>query len=121
VDDVVHLADRAHRQPGIEGRARRDDTRPLRDVGGIRGQLLGDLSDGEHRSVGGPEVVGIEMVGVDVGDQDRGGTVDRLALGEHAGVEDEHLTVVLDPDAGVAELRDPHAPSVAPCHSPTVS
>ena len=50
----------------------------------------------------------MQVVGVHVRHQHRGGAGHRLGLGEDARVEDHHVPLVLDPDAGVAELRDPH-------------
>ena len=47
-----------------------------------------------------------------MGDQDCGGAVDRLVIGEHSGVDHHDVAVVLDADAGMAELRDPHEPNV---------
>ena len=59
-----------------------------------------------------PEVVGQVVVGVLVGDQHRVGAVEGPDVGEHPRVEHHGRAVVLDPDAGMAELRDPHAPTV---------
>ena len=58
------------------------------------------------------QVVGQVVVGVLVGDQHRVRAVDGLGIGEHPGVDDDHRAVVLDPDAGMPELRDPHAASL---------
>ncbi|HRD63644.1 MAG TPA: hypothetical protein PL137_22285 [Nocardioides sp.] len=54
----------------------------------------------------------MQMVGMQVRHQHRRRSVDRLGLGEHPRIENHHLTVVLDPDAGVAELGDPHEPII---------
>jgi len=57
----------------------------------------------------GPEVVGQVVVGVQVSDEHGRGAVNGVRLGEHPRVDHERHSVVLDPDAGVAELRDAHA------------
>src|SRR5687768_6099667 len=57
-------------------------------------------------------MVGEVVVGVLVRDHHGVRAVDGLGLGEAAGVDDEGVAVVLDADAGVAELRDAHAPSL---------
>lgn len=52
------------------------------------------------------------MVEVLVGDQYGVRSVDRLDVGEDTGVEDDGGAVVLDPDAGMAELGNPYAATV---------
>ncbi|GAB7005868.1 hypothetical protein JCM18899A_33410 [Nocardioides sp. AN3] len=52
------------------------------------------------------------MIGVLVRDEDGIGAGEGLGVGEHAGVEHQRGAVVLEPDAGVAELRDPHERSL---------
>ena len=84
--------------------------RALRDIRCVGRELVGDLADGEDRGVGGAQVVRVQVVGVDVGHQHRGRAVHRVGLGEDARVEDHDAPLVLDPDAGVAELGDPHGP-----------
>ncbi|GAB3851120.1 hypothetical protein GCM10029963_38430 [Micromonospora andamanensis] len=51
----------------------------------------------------------VEMIRVFVGDQDRVGTVQRQRrLTEHPRVDDQHSPVVLDPQARVGVLGEPH-------------
>ena len=82
---------------------------PLGDVRRLVADLVREVDHGENRSVRGPEVVGQVVVGVQVGDEHGRGAVNGLRLGEHPRVDHERHPVVLDPDAGVAELRDSHA------------
>jgi hypothetical protein len=108
MDHGVQLADRLGRDAGVERLSRADDRDPLADLGRVLADLRRDRGDREHRGIGAGQRVGQVMVGVLVGDHHRVGPVDRLRVGEHPGVEDDHLPVVLEPDAGVAELGDPH-------------
>ena len=104
----MQLAHCADRQPDVEDRARGHVVVRSATSGASAASCVGDLADGEDRRVGGAQVLGMQVVGVDVGDQHRGRAVHRLGFGEDARVEDDDVALVLDPDAGVAELGDPH-------------
>jgi hypothetical protein len=57
----------------------------------------------------GADRVGVEVIWVFVGDEDRGGACQgRGRVGERARVDDQDRAVLLQPDAGVAELGEPH-------------
>jgi hypothetical protein len=53
-------------------------------------------------------VVGVDVVGVLVGDEHRVGSGEGLAAREHPRVQQQGDAVVLDPHARVAELREAH-------------
>ena len=105
----MQLADHPHRETGLERLPRRDHGHPFDDVRGVLADLRLDGGDGEDRRVGTAQQVGV-VVRVLVGDQHRAGAVHRLGVGEHARVDDDAAAVVLEPDAGVTELGDPHGP-----------
>ncbi len=114
MDDRVQVADRAHRQTGVELLPRRHDGEPLREVGRVDADQLGHRQDGEHRRLRGTQMVDLVVVGVLVGDEHRGCSLDRLRLGPAAGVDDQRHAVVLNPDARVPAFCDPHPTQSTP-------
>ena len=109
MDHRVQLPDRPHRQPGVDLLPRRRRPEPLGQVGCVLADPRGHRLDGEDRRVGRSQVVGQVVVGVLVGDEHRGGAVDCLRLGPLARIDHQRRAVVLEPDARVSELRDPHS------------
>ena len=107
VDHRVLLADHRDRQ-AVDLLARVHDGGPRVGLRRLLADLRRDRRDRVDRRVGGQQVVGRVVVRMLVGDQDRGRTVNRLAFAEAARVDDQALVVVLDPDACMAELREPH-------------
>ena len=95
------------------------DRDALGDLGGLLAQQALDRGDRPDRHVGAAEVVGMDVVGVLVGDQDGVRTVQRTGVGEHPGSSDDDAAVGLDPHAGMAELGDPHAVQTRPVESET--
>ena len=57
-------------------------------------------------------VLGMDVVGVLVGDEHGVGAVQRARVREHARIEHHDAAVGLDPHAGMAELGEAHASSV---------
>ena len=101
------------RQPGhVEALPGAYDGDALGDVGRLLAQQPGHRLDRPDRRVGAAQQVGVDVVGVLVGDEDAGGAVERLGLAEDPGIEDDDRPVVLDAHAGVTELRDPHPATV---------
>ena len=109
MDDGVQLAHRAHRQAGVERLTRPHHREPLGDRGRVLADLRRDRLDRQDRGVGRLQMRREVVVRVLVGDQHGVDAVDGGRVGEHAGIDDDRRAVVLDPDAGVAELGDPHA------------
>jgi hypothetical protein len=112
MDHGVELADGHGRDAGVELLAGAHHGDPLRDRGRVVADPRCDRVDGEHGGVGPGEMVGQVVIGVLVGDHHRIRAVDGLRVGEHPGVHHDDLPVVLQPDAGVPELRDPHGLSL---------
>jgi len=87
-----------------------DLTRPAAELG----ELRGDRRVGPQRQVlvgpqRGADRLGVEMVRVLVGDQDRGGSGQgRGRVAPRAGVDDQNGAVLLQPDARMPELGEPH-------------
>ena len=101
-------AERAHREPaGLERLAGRGRHDLLVQLGQRRRDRRGGPDPQPRIATGSFEhTVEIDVVRVLVGDQHRRDPVERgLDLGEHPRVDDESPLTVVEPDAGVGELR----------------
>jgi hypothetical protein len=55
------------------------------------------------------QLVRVHVIGVLVGEENRISTVEGLLeLAPHAGIDDDHRSLMLDPKAGVGKLGHPH-------------
>ena len=112
MDHRVQLTERGHRDPDVDLLPRRDDLHPLGDRRVLFGDLFPDRLDGVHRRVARGQVLDVQVVGVLVRDEYGGRTLDGFPLREGARIQHHDVVVVLDADAGVAELGDPHGPNL---------